>query len=266
MKQNLKKYSVKNYKGNLLESLGNFLNKYKDVRVVKIVEDNGNLSIFAEDIGDNKFKVGCKYTWWSKNVMYTEKDFVVVDIAPDRSYILIVPTTAEDPAARKFKVIDDGNGGEKISDHPAAYTWRVARADKGGEYVGVPDGWYDAAKARRQAGANAAVETRNIKSFLNNIRKKLTKEHFYKFKAAIFKDKFDSWEAVQKYWQENGWDKELNIYEPASKIRLGKKIMYAIHFGPKDASPIAIGYDGQNFYELHGTPDKEIREILSDIL
>lgn len=273
MKQNLKKYSIKNYKGNLLESLDNFLKKYKDAHVVKIVEDSGNLSIFAEDkqiseeMGSDKFEVGCKYSWWSKNPQWTDDEFVIVEIAPDRSYALIVPVKNEDLRAEKFKITVDERFGEKLVDHPASYTWRIARADKGGTYVGVPEGWYSGETARRKKGASAASETRRIKSVLDNLRKKLTKEHFYKLKAAVLKNRFDSWEDMQKYWQENGWDKELVKYNPPDKIRMNGKIAYQIFFGPKDASPFEICFDGEKFYDGYDKlSDEEIREILSDIL
>lgn len=266
----MKTYRVKNYKGNIVESLKRFSVSHKDVRIVEAVEDGDDLKIKTEAINKNKFEVGCKYSWWSKTIRDPAYlgDFVVVEVAPDRSYVLVVSLkNKNDLGAKKYKIVDDGNGGEKISDHPMAYGWRIARADKGGEYVGVPEGWHDESKARRHAGAIAASETRNIKSMLNKLQKKLTKEHFYKLKAAVFKDKFDSWEAMQKYWRENGWDKELAKYNPADKTRKNGKTAYRLFFGPKDATPFEIYFDGENFSDGYDKlSDEEIREILSDIL
>lgn len=46
----MKKYTIKNYKGNLLESLSNFKKKYPGMKIVEAVEqDDNRLDIVAEE-------------------------------------------------------------------------------------------------------------------------------------------------------------------------------------------------------------------------
>lgn len=43
-----KRYTVKNYKGNLIESLGNFKKKYPKMRIVEATENDNALTVTAE--------------------------------------------------------------------------------------------------------------------------------------------------------------------------------------------------------------------------
>lgn len=57
-------------------------------------------------------------------------------------------------------------------------------------------------------------------------------------------------------------------YGQVEKVRLRNgKTYYRITFGPKDAAPIDIRYDGEKFSEGYNKlSDEQIREILSDII
>ena len=45
----MKTYNVKNYKGNIVESLTKFQNKYKGFRIVEALEENGSLKIKVDE-------------------------------------------------------------------------------------------------------------------------------------------------------------------------------------------------------------------------
>jgi len=234
--------------------------------------------IIFESIESNKFEVGCKYRWWSKNPNWDGGEFIVTEIAPDRLYILVVSTNNKYLDAKKYKVIGDGNGGEKISDHPAAYAWRVARADKGGEYVGVPDGWYSREAANRKAGAAKASTTKSIKSTLTKLVKNAKPEHFYKLIAQKFRGDSNLWKEVQEVYKSKGLDSPVYSESPfISKGRGPKAARGKLSFFFTDirlvngGTSALIGYDGDRFYfnwspSSDGISDEKIREIFSDIL
>ncbi len=227
----------------------------------------------SEVSSDNKFKIGCKYRWWCKIWELSGQEYIVVDIAPDRSYILIVPNNGN-LSAEKYKIVDDGEGGEKIIDHSQPYVWKVSRASKGGEYVGVPDGWFDAAEARRSAGASAATNTKRIKSTLRKIAEKITPEHIYELWAKSFRNPSHSYEELIEMYRKMGRDAKVKISGEPIKVRGPKtahgKTVFGIMIGLGDGKfTDYLGYDGEQFYYRWGgcddLTDEEIRNILADV-
>ncbi len=62
----MKKYTIKNYKGNLVESLKRFSEKYKGMRIVEAVEDGKMLKIKADTLTEGKH--------WPEDYLKVEKN------------------------------------------------------------------------------------------------------------------------------------------------------------------------------------------------
>ena len=53
----MKRFTIKNYKGNIIESLKNFSKKYPGIRLIEAKEENDSLKIVTEDSKEDELKV-----------------------------------------------------------------------------------------------------------------------------------------------------------------------------------------------------------------
>ena len=59
--KNMKKYTIKNYKGNIVESLSRFAKSHKGMKIVEAAEEKDELKIKAEEYSDFRDKLVDKY-------------------------------------------------------------------------------------------------------------------------------------------------------------------------------------------------------------
>jgi len=134
----------------------------------------------------SQFEVGMKYEGWTSKRYSSIPNLIVVEIAPDRSYLLGLYEGCSNHAF-KFKIIDDDRFGEKIKTHPQAYTYEVWRSDKVIGPAEIPSDWVSDERERRKAGAAQATKTKSANAWLKKVAENMNIDFFLKVYKAIYK-------------------------------------------------------------------------------
>lgn len=143
----------------------------------------------------SEFQVGMRYKGWSSAARYGSKahDIVVVEIAPDRTYLMAYDPDDPELKAEKYK-IKKSDYNEKVVTHPSAYTYFAWRGDKAVGKVDISKvNYVSGQKTRRKAGADKARKTRSDKAILTAIGKSLTVEKFYDIYAKLMARQYSHW-------------------------------------------------------------------------
>ncbi len=147
----------------------------------------------------SKFQVGMRYKGWSSAARYGSKahDIVVVEIDPDRTYLMAYDPDDPEHKTEKYK-IKTSEYNEKVSTHPSAYTYFAWRGDKAVGKVDLSkETWVSGQKTRRAAGVAKANKTRSDKALLKAIAKSITFDKFLEIFAELQKNTY------LKYWKDS---------------------------------------------------------------
>lgn len=224
-----------------------------------------------------QFEIGYQYNWWRANYYYAMPKIIIVDIAPDRSYLLGTNPESRDPLkAEKFKIFKDPHGVEKLSRHPGPMHWETCRADKNQKYVGVPEGWYDGAKARRKEGAAKASSTKSEKKLVKAIADSVDLEKYAKIRWLSNPEsytRYKTWEDLYQYFKDNNWSvKSGSDYIQKAVRKRGEApcLRTMIFAGPGDArgGMVFIYKDMVDIGASNTVPitGEKFEELFSDVL
>lgn len=113
----MKTFKVKNYKGNITESLKKFSKKYKDMHIIEAIEDKDILRIKAKEINEDRDSDFSNAIHWKPFKLVEIGDIATVTYLGDENCVVIKKTDVKGVGG-KDKIRDQDLNEEVSDDEP----------------------------------------------------------------------------------------------------------------------------------------------------